>query len=444
MDPVADSTDFYAFVSPDQPDTVTLISNYIPLEHPDGGPNFYEFGEDVLYEIHIDNNGDARPDITYQFRFKTSHRNPATFLYNTGPIQTLTSPNWNRYQTFTVTMIKNGVSKVLGTGLASPPCNIGPRSTPAYGALAQSAVHTLPSGETVFAGQRREGFYVDLGAIFDLGNLRPFEQLHVIPSAATMGVDSSKAVNVHSIAIRVPITSLTSDGSKPADVTAATATIGAWCTASRQRVHMQGDMMTMAMMNAGPWVQVSRLGQPLINEVVIPIGMKDHWNRTTPVTDAQFVKYYQRPELATLLPILYPKVFPNLAAYKKERIDLEAILLTGIPAGVVPGFQNFTTKTPSDMLRLNMAIPPASKPNAAGLVGGDAAGYPNGRRVFDDVFTIEVRAIAGVTIPLVDKSFTPDGAASKVSDNLTPSSDRYMAAFPYLGIPLSGFSTPAK
>jgi hypothetical protein len=190
-------------------------------------------------------------------------------------------------------------------------------------------------------------------------------------------------------------------------------------------------------------VQVSRLGNPLINEVIIPIGEKNYWNAIPPKADAVFLDYVQHPELAGLLPVLYPKVFPNLAAYKAPRADLAAILMTGIPSGIVPGFQNFTGKTAADMLRLNLAIPPSAKPHPLGLIAGDAAGFPNGRRVFDDITTVELRAIAGVTIPLVDKSFTPDAAAAKVTDGVAPRSDRYMAAFPYLGVPLDGYSTPA-
>jgi hypothetical protein len=204
-------------------------------------------------------------------------------------------------------------------------------------------------------------------------------------------------------------------------------------------------------MDVGPWVQVSRLGMPLIHEVVIPIGTKDFWNSTEPQNDAQFVANYAHPELQGLLPVLYPGVFPNLAAYKPARADLEAILLTGIPSGIVAGFQNSTGSTPADLLRLNMAIPPASKPNINGILGGDLAGFPNGRRVFDDVATIEIRAIAGVTIPLVDKSYTPDGAAGVVSDfsaaqfssGAVPANNRYIDHFPYLGVPLNGFDTPS-
>lgn len=446
-DPVADSTDLYAFVSPDAPDTVTLISNYIP-ENPAGGPNFYEFGDDVLYEIHIDNSGDAVPDITYQFQFTNEIRNPETFLYNTGPINALDSPNWNRRQTYTVSRVVNGQATVLAKDLVSPPCNIGPRSTPDYAKLAEAAVHPLPGGGKVFAGQRLDPFYIDLGAIFDLGDLRPFQNLHLIPTAAGPAVDTQATKSVHTIAIQIPKSQLTKDGSSPTNAADTRATIGVYCSASRQKMRVMGaatPMMATPMASAqvGPWVQVSRLGHPLINEVIIPMGDKDYWNSTAPKDDAEFLKYVQHPELAGLLPVLYPKVFPNLAAYKKERADLAAILMTGIPFGVVPGFQNFTGKTPADLLRLNMGIAPAATPNAAGVVGGDLAGYPNGRRVMDDVFTIELRAIAGVTIPLVDKSFTPDGAASKVSDNLTPAADRYLPTFPYVGVPLSGYSTPA-
>src|SRR6266404_3392126 len=211
-DPVADSTDVYAFVSPDKQDTVTLIANYIPLQAPAGGPNFYEFGDDVLYEIHIDNNDDGRADISYQFRFSTTVADPDTFLYNPGPIESLSSPNWNRVQTYSV----SGPSGRLGSGLACPPCNIGPLSTPDYAGLAAAAVHSLGGGIRVFAGQRAEAFYVDLGAIFDLGDLRPFEDLHAtfglpkLPKAA--GVNATNHVNVHSIAIQVPISAVTRTG----------------------------------------------------------------------------------------------------------------------------------------------------------------------------------------------------------------------------------------
>ncbi|MDQ2906932.1 MAG: DUF4331 domain-containing protein [Chloroflexota bacterium] len=454
-DPVADNTDVYAFVSPDKPDTVTLIANYVPRQGPDGGPNFYVFGDDVLYEIHIDNDGDAKDDIVYQFRFQTQTRNPNTFLYNTGPITSIESPNWNRPQFYTVTKVVKGKSTVLGTGLTCPPCNVGFRSTPHYEDLAKMAVHKLPDGETVFAGQRREGFYVDLGAIFDLGALRPFQNLHLIPSAAALGVDATDELNVHSIAIQIPKTLLTRDGSHPTDPSSATSVIGVYASASRQKMRVLdggGDSK-----GVGPWVQVSRQAAPLFNEVIIPLGQKNYWNSQKPRNDKQFLAHVANPELANLLPVLYPGVFPHLAALdasKAPRADLEAILLTGLPPGIIGGFQNYTGPTPADLLRLNMAIPPTASPSLLGLLGGDLAGYPNGRRVIDDVTTIELRAIAGLTYPLVNKSYTPDAAAGAISPftaeqtnketlgGPVPGNNRYIADFPYLGVPKSGYDVP--
>jgi len=438
-DPVADSTDLYAFVSPDKPDTVTIIANYIPLEDPAGGPNFFRFGDDVLYEIHISNRGDAMADITYQFRFSTQITNPNTFLYNTGPISSLTDKSWNMRQTYTVTkVLRDGPSTVIGSNVPCPPCNIGPRSTPNYAALAQAAVVPLPGGEVVFAGQRADGFFVDLGSIFDLGDLRPFQNLHLIPTAAAGGSNSVHNFNVHSIAIQIPKLALTPDGSMPTDAASSKSVIGVWTSASRQKVQVASGATGTA---AGPFTQVSRLGNPLINEVVVPMSKKDLWNTTTPDQDLQFADAGLHPELAALMPILYPDAFPNLKALSAPRQDLAAILFTGIPSGIVPNFQNFTGKTLADMLRLNMAIPPAASLNNLGVVGGDLAGFPNGRRVQDDVVSIELRAIAGVTYPLIDKTFTPDAAASKVGTGLDGKDNNFLSNFPYRGVPYDGYGT---
>ncbi len=460
-DPVADSTDLYAFVSPDRPDTVTLIANYVPLQAPDGGPNFYEFGDEVLYAINIDNDGDGDVDISYRFQFTSTITDPNTFLYNTGPITSLTSPSWNRRQTYSVTRVDAQGSHVLGTGIPCPPCNIGPLSTPDFTALVAEAVTTLAPGTTVLAGQRAEGFYVDLGAVFDLGDLRPFEQDHTTFGLSgtglgqmAKGVNSTDGVNVHSIALQVPISLLTSSGRRPTSVTDPAAVLGVWTTASRQKARIIGNP-TGEELNSGPYTQVSRLGNPLVNEVLIPMAAKDIWNSQPPALDHQFAAYVATPELAGLLPVLYPGVFPNLASYVSSgapRADLLAVLLTGIPTGVVPGFQNYTGPQQADMLRLNVAIPPTTTgASNLGLIGGDPAGFPNGRRVFDDVVTIELRAIAGVTLPLVDPSYTPDGAAGAISMGLTSGpgdltamgTERYLPTFPYLGTPHSGFAVPA-
>ncbi|HEV7959180.1 MAG TPA: DUF4331 domain-containing protein [Acidimicrobiales bacterium] len=444
-DPVADSTDLYAFVSPDKPNTVTIIANYIPLESPDGGPNFYEFGDDVLYAINIDNDGDGEADVSYQFEFNSQNTIPSTFLYNDGPIESLTSASWNRRQFYSVTRVAGrGRPEVLARNIPCPPCNIGPLSTPNYASLASAAIYGLPDGRQVFAGQRAEAFFVDLGSIFELGTLRPIAELHAtfgLPVLAAMpGVNSTAAVNVHSIAIQVPISDIASGGATPTNPASASSCVGIWTTASRRKARVL-ESKGGAGVETGPYVQVSRLGNPLVNEVLVPLSQKDTWNAQPPKDDAQFASGVTHPELAGLLNVIYPGAFPNLAAYTKPRADLEAILLTGIPAGVVSStFSTFTGATVADMLRLNLAIPPASTPSALGVLGGDVAGYPNGRRVADDVVSIELVAVAGATIPLVDKTFTPDKAIADVSDGVTGAGLTLLSSFPYLGTPYSGYS----
>ncbi len=444
-DPVADSTDLYAFVSPDRPSTVTLIANYIPLESPAGGPNFYEFGNDVVYGIHIDNNGDGRAEISYHFRFHTTLTTPGSFLYNTGPISSLSDPNWNSKQFYSVTRVDNYGSRVLGRNLPCPPCNVGILSTPHYEArLGSKAVNMLPNGIKVFAGQRAEEFYVDLGSIFDLANLRPFQQLNLFGKMAGLvsqpGVNATNRLNVHSIAIQVPISQLVLPG-RP--------TIGVWTTASRPRVRVSADTSEAGLLS-GPSTQVSRLGNPLINEVIIALDDKDSWNRQAPVHDKQFAHYYAHPELSGLLPVLYPGVFPHLAALNKSgkvRADIEAILLTGIPKGLIPDFTNFTGPVQADMLRLNTSIKPTAKGsvNILGVLGGDLAGFPNGRRIVDDVVTVELRALAGLTFPLVDPSYKVDAAAKIITDGLTNESvkNKPLDRFPYMGVPYNGYDNPS-
>jgi uncharacterized protein DUF4331 len=446
-DPVADSTDVYAFVSPDRPDTVTLIANYIPLQEPAGGPNFYEFGDDVLYEIHVDNDGDGQADISYQFRFETRLTTPGSFLYNTGPIKSLNDPNWNSKQFYRVTRVDRSGTHVLASELACPPCNVGVLSTPDYEAnLGHPAVHSLGSNVRVFAGQRAEEFYVDLGSIFDLGNLRPLEQFNVFGKGAGLksapGVNATNRLNVHSIAIQVPIRQLTVRG-RP--------TIGVWTSASRQRVRVSSEEES-SHFTSGPFSQVSRLGNPLFNEVIVPLGKKDYWNKQQPVHDKQFASFVANPELAGLLPVLYPGAFPHLAALDKARAaraDLEAILLTGIPSGLIKGFTNFTGKVQADMLRLNTSIPPTPTSSKTysilGLIGGDLAGFPNGRRVTDDVVTIELRAIAGAVYPLIDPHYMVDAVVPDVTDGLTGTSvtNQPLLAFPYLGVPYDGYHDPS-
>jgi hypothetical protein len=440
-DPVADNTDVYAFVSPDAPDTVTIIANFIPFQSPYGGPNFYEFGEDVVYDINITNQGKGHRDIIYRFTFSTQIRNPNTFLYNTGPITSITDKTWNRPQYYSVSrQVGSGPIRTLASGLTVPPVNVGVRSTPNYAKFTGQAVHDIGNGRKVFAGQRADAFFVDLGSIFDLGALRPFEHLHLIPSADAMGVNSLQSYNVHTIAIQVPKTDVTYRRHKPTNIMAAESVIGVYASAVRKRGRVFDDA-TGDYKSYGSWMQVSRLGNPLFNEVIVPMAKKDLWNHSYPYADKAFARYVTKPELAGLLPVLYPNVFPKLAAYKKPRADLSAILLTGIPAGVIKGFQNTTGPVLSDFLRLNLAVPPAAKPSEFGILGGDLAGFPNGRRLADNIVAIELRAIAGATIPLVDKSFTPDDAAAQLTDGTKNTNSPLLAHFPYLGTPAGGYQT---
>ncbi len=457
-DPVADSADLYAFVSPDKPNTVTIIANYVPLQLPAGGPNFFEFGDDVLYEIHIDNDGDGVANVTYQFQFTTTLSNTGpfdTFLYNTGQIHNLSDATWNRKQFYKVTRIDGTGTHVVASSLACPPCNVGTNSIPNYSALTAQAIHAVGSS-TFFAGQRADGFYVDLGSIFDLGELRPFAPAFLLNGSAVAGINSLASLNVHSIAMQVPITALTKNGATPSSYTASNSTIGVWTSASRQKVEVRDGHAK----EFGPWTQVSRLGNPLINEVVIPMAQKDYWNRQKPSSDGDYTPYYDRPMLAGLLNVLYPGVFPNLAAYyantSNKRPDLEAVLLTGVPP-LFAGFQNYTGPVKADMLRLNVAIPPvdAASANILGVVGGDNAGFPNGRRVYDDVVSIELKAIAGALLGDVVPSFTPDAAAGALYDVGGTSSEphtvaslsafglSYQSSFPYLADPWDGKNNPS-
>ena len=447
-DPLADNTDTYAFRStePGREGFVTLIANWIPFQEPSGGPHFYKFDDTVLYEIYIDNTGDGVEDVTYQFRFKTKFRNgdsilgmaaPNQALNGTGGIEplitSLNDPDYNEPQTYTVTRIdRRGKPVLLAKDLLAPPNNIGERTTPNYEAtLAQPAVYSLPNGGKVFAGQRDEGFYIDVGGVFDTLKLKSI--------GATDGVDSTAGFNVGTIAIEVPIHELTRTGAVPAGPTAPDAVIGVWAVSSRQKITVlrsnphEGaeDPLT-----AGPLQQVSRLGSPLVNELIIPLKLKDTFNRATPAGDSQFAHFVTNPQLAQLLSAVFGVNVPPA-----PRNDLVAIFATGIPVNDVTG-PNFTTflsdGKPHEMLRLNVAIPPASNPSRLGLLGGDFAGFPNGRRVFDDVVDIALRAVAGGTPFTPATNISPNNT---IGDGVANNDVPFLTRFPYLGTPQSGNST---
>jgi len=396
-DPSADNTDTYAFRSPDAPDTVTIISNYIPGEDPAAGPNWYTFSPSARYVIYADKNGDGKPDITWRFRFK--NRAPVAFLQNT-------------QQEYTVTRLDGKSSRVVGSGLLTPPDNIGPRSTPGYHALAMAGIHDLNDGSKVFAGQRDDGFFGDIGAAFDLVAIRSGT------GASGGGKDFFAGYAVHTVSLQVPLSQLDNGGNH---------VVGVWSASERPvtKVKLAKSRGRKVLQTTTGWKQVSRLGEPLINELLIPTELKDKWNASTPDKDKQFEQYYSSPVLAKLLNQLYPQFGPFT---ETNRTDLVSVLLTGLKE---PNL-NYTGTTLADEIRLNLAIPPTAPVghgNRLGVLGGDLAGYPNGRRLEDDVIDISERAVGGVLI----------GHSLPLGDGVDGNDVPYLAAFPYQADPFSGY-----
>jgi hypothetical protein len=446
QDPVADNTDLYMFRSPDRPDHVTIVANYIGLEQPAGGPNFARFGDDVLYEIHLDNNGDVREDITYQFRFRTVVANGNTFLTNLGPLAPPDGQNVRQF--YSVRRIDSTGAHVIATDVEAGPPNIGPRSTPnyesAYGANKVATVGTAPLDTLIFAGQRKDPFFVDLGSIFDLAGLRPLNTLHVIPLPTAAGVDGLADKNVHTIAIQIPTSQLLSAGANPACLGNASlddksCVVGAYASSSRQSVRVLSSNAGVAK-NSGRWVQVSRLGFPLVNEALIPLSDKDKWNATDPADDAQFFGSPSHagivyPELSNVLPIVYPGLAGTVPA--NPRGDVVSLL-----TGTVQGLSAANQLPPADLLRLNVSTPPGGT-SRLGVLGGDAAGFPNGRRLNDDIVDIELQVLAGrlvngPNIPSGPLAGTPYTAISDGVD--APSAPLPTNAFPYVGPPVNGYN----
>ncbi|GAB2925411.1 DUF4331 domain-containing protein [Rhodococcus aerolatus] len=445
-DPTADNTDVYAFRSPDAPTTTTIVANFVPQQGPAAGPNFFEFDPSVTYYIYVDQTGDGVPDVTYSFNFTTNPTAAASqfFLYNTGTITYSggTYTNYSVPQTYTVR--RNGTT--VASNVPVPPCNVGVHSTPNYGALAAPAVTALSGGGKVFAGQRADPFYADLGAIFDLADIRPIQFLHTGPLGPAFAKNNLRGLNVLSIVLQVPTSEIVAGGTVPrdGDVTAANAVVGIWSAAARpgSRVYTTNG----APVDSGAPVQVSRLGNPLFNEVLVPLTQKDAWNASTPAGDSAYAGGVASPGLASLLNVLYPRVFPNLAARSasgKPRADLLAILLTGLPAGIIPGLKtqigNATTQ--ADMLRLNVAVPVTPQPKPFGVLAGDLQGFPNGRRLGDDIVGIELRAIAGATLPLVEPDYKVDIAVNVLDDFAPNDNGPLLPSFPYLALPNSGFAS---
>ncbi|NMO51769.1 DUF4331 domain-containing protein [Actinoplanes sp. TBRC 11911] len=428
-DPAIDNTDLYAFVSPERPGYVTFIANWQPFEEPDGGPNFYPFATDATYHIKVDNDGDAKPDAEFRWSFKNvDKRGNDTFLYNNGPVDSFNDENLLFKQTYSLSSSFNGEPfKERVSDAPVAPSRVGKASMPDYGKLRADATRTLPGGWKIFAGQADDPFFLDL-RVFDLlygGDL------------SEVGKDTLKGYNVNTIALQVPFkdVALKQDAKR-------NPVIGVWTTTERDRVRITGGD------SYGGKVQVSRLGNPLVNEVVVPAGLKDTFNATPPVKDASIpalVKRVTSPELPKLIEKIY-----GVKAPAEPRNDLAEIFLTGITtkaggpikADVNSQLNNADVRPdgfrPSEMLRLNLSVPVTADPKRLGVLQGDLQGFPNGRRLTDDVVDISVQAVEGAaqTGKLVDALATGD----KVDAN----DNRFGDRFPYVALPNSTDAAPSS
>jgi Domain of unknown function (DUF4331) len=415
-DPQIDNTDVYAFRSPDQPKTITLISSWIPFEEPAGGPNFYLWAEHTNYDIKIDNDGDAIPDITYRWTFTTHFRNPNTFLYNTGPVTSLNDADLNIYQTYDLYRIKEGGHQTtLLRNAPVVPSDVGEASMPDYDDLLRAGVKSAGVTDS-WVGQSDDPFFLDL---------RVFDFLYGGDLSET-GNDTLEGFNVNTMAIRVPRDRLRG----PND-----SVIGVWSTASRPSMRIQTNQGTQTF--SGPNVQVSRLGNPLVNEVVVPVGLKDYFNASRPRDDAQFLPAVQNPELPHLMHAVYgikvPDSDPNTPGI--QRADLIQVFLTG-----VPGLNQPQHVQASEMLRLNMSTPLCGRSGAPacsrlGVLAGDLQGFPNGRRLFDDVIDIALRAAEGVLLP------NHPAIVDSLGDGVNANDEAFANSFPYVAHPESGSDT---
>ncbi|MDT7844385.1 DUF4331 domain-containing protein [Streptomyces justiciae] len=395
-DPQYDNTDVYAFVSPDKPDSTTIVANWIPFEDPAGGPNFYQFAEDAQYDIHIDNNGDGQGELLYRFTFKTHTKNKKTFLYNTGVVDSLDDPDLNITQTYDIDLFRLKNQKVeyktkVADDVPVAPSNVGKASMPNYEKLRDQAVYKLPGDSTSFAGQADDPFFLDL-RVFDLlygGNL------------TEVGNDTLKGYNVNSIALQVPTDMITESKDQPI--------VGIWSTTQRRNAQ-------------GYYSQVSRLGNPLVNEVVNPLKDKDKFNASSPWDDAQFLKNVTNPELPKLIEAIY-----KIKAPAEPRNDLVDVFLKG-----VKGLNQPPHVRAAEELRLNTSIKPTDSPKRLGVLDGDNAGFPNGRRLTDDVIDASLQVVEGELV----------GSKNDLGDAVDKNDKDFEKSFPYVALPTEGSRGP--
>ena len=424
-DPRADNTDVYAFVSPDKTGTVSLIANWIPFEEPNGGPNYYPFAQNTHYIIHIDNNGDGVSDINYIWTFKNHYRDSTgEFLYNTGVVNSVQDKTLNFYQTYTLQRQDKTGTKTILTSIVAP-SDTGVASMPKYAGLRAEATKKLAGGGLTYAGQADDPFFLDL-RVFDLlygANL------------SEAGHDTLAGYNVNSLALQIPKNELALNGNATRNPV-----IGVWSTTAERTV----TVSSKGVAKLGPYVQVSRLGNPLVNEAVVPLAYKDAFNAIPPSEDhlvAPVVAKVLHPIVPALIQAIY-----KIPAPAGNRDDLAEIFLTGIAKkaptldGTVAPIQadlnsqilnadvNPAKFVPSEELRLNMAVPVTASPNRLGVLGGDLQGFPNGRRLTDDVVDIALQALEGAAVTGIVKPLA-------AGDGVNKNDHAFGKTFPYLALP---------
>ena len=439
-DPTADNTDFYMFRSWTNPANVVFIMNVIPAEEPSAGPNYFNFGDDVLYRINVDTNADGADDLTYEVRFKTELRGPLPGLrlplsyVALPPITALDgtgSEGLILRQQYTVTQVRGNTRIDLGTKpMFAVPSNIGPLTMPNYEALAAQGIYMLANGGKVFAGQRDETFYIDLGATFDTLNLRRTPPVLTALEDAddnhnAFGTDMLSGFNVNTIAIEVPISSVTANPN---------GFIGAYASTSRHKVRVLRDAQSKDPVESGPQVQMSRMANPLVNEVIIGTGSKDRWNTTDPDAETQFVDFYLNSRLATAINLRFGTAIPTT-----NRTDLVNVLLKypSQPQSGTCGGNDC-----AELLRLNLSVPPTppASQRRLSVLAGDPAGWPNGRRPNDDVTDIALRVVAGKLIGTPEGNLAlGDGVNFNIgAEGSNVTANGIYTVFPYLPTPHDG------
>jgi Domain of unknown function (DUF4331) len=425
-DPTADDTDVYAFTAPDAPDSLTVIANWIPFEDPAGGPNFYEFDPKARYYINVDNTGDGAYDARYRFSFKTKIVNRESFAAAIPEVTSLSDPQLNVRQSYDVVREEYKSGKLRKTTRVAKnvpvvPSNIGPKTMPDYASLSAQGVKSLSGGGKVFAGQTDDPFFVDLGTTFDSINFRSGT------GNQGGGKDDLAGYNTNAIALQVPEAKVTKNRKAVSGADASNAVVGVWASTERRALQVSNSSSN----GSGKWVQVSRLGNPLVNEVVIPLGQKDKFNRTQPKDDAKnYGKYVVEPELAKLMNALF-----DLGVKETGRTDIVTALLTG-----VPGLTQIGSKpAAADTLKINLGVAPNATPSRFGVLAGDTAGFPNGRRLTDDVVDISLRVVGGFLVPE-----NQGGKKLPLGDGVDQNDQAFRTTFPYSPLPRAGFDSQIK